>query len=322
MISGTGACVITANKGADGNFAPITSAPVNVTATPGSAPSAPTNLAAVANASERIALTWLDTATTESGFRIERSAVKINNFTEIATVGPNLTTYVDDTGLSAGTKYFYRLRSFNGVGASAYSNTTSVTTPTPPTAPSGLTTSQITSSQISLTWNDRSNNELGFKIYRSPDGITFVEVAAVGVNVRQYSDTGLAPATAFSFRVVAYNAIGNSAPSNTVSATTLGDASTPPAAPTGLTATVSPGLQITLRWSDNANNESGFTIERSLDGVSFSPIASTGPNEASSATYTDIGLTASTTYQYRVRAFNGVGQSGYSNLASAKTKAR
>lgn len=92
----------------------------------------------------------------------------------------------------------------------------------------------------------------------------------------------------------------------------------PPDAPSNLTADAVASSQINLAWSDNSANEHGFRIERSLDGVNFTQIAET--NEGVTG-YPDVGLTAETTYYYRVYAFNGSGDSDYSNVASATTLA-
>ena len=90
----------------------------------------------------------------------------------------------------------------------------------------------------------------------------------------------------------------------------------PPAAPGGLTATTVSSAQIDLAWADNATNESSFGIERSLNNVSFSQIATTGANATA---YSDTGLDAGTTYYYRVRASNAGGNSPYSNVTSDTT---
>ncbi len=88
-----------------------------------------------------------------------------------------------------------------------------------------------------------------------------------------------------------------------------------PAAPTNLNATPLPG-QINLVWQDNSNNETGFTIERRVGAGDFAPLATV---VAGAANYQDNGLAELTTYTYRVRAYNGVGASAWSNENSATT---
>ena len=90
----------------------------------------------------------------------------------------------------------------------------------------------------------------------------------------------------------------------------------PPAAPSGLSATAISSSAIDLTWTDNSNDETGFNIERSLTGTSFSPLASVGANETS---YNDTGLSPNTTYWYRVNAENGEGTSAWSDIASVTT---
>lgn len=98
--------------------------------------------------------------------------------------------------------------------------------------------------------------------------------------------------------------------------------STPPpsiAAPSGLSATAQSSSSIALSWTDNANNEQNFQVERSTSsGSGFSVIATLGANSNS---YTDNGLNASTTYYYRVQASSGSTASAYSNTANATTAA-
>ena len=76
------------------------------------------------------------------------------------------------------------------------------------------------------------------------------------------------------------------------------------------------GSSIHLAWADNAANESGFLVERSTDGVTFSTVATLGANATA---FDDTGLAEATTYYYRVRAFNVAGQGGASNVAAATT---
>lgn len=94
----------------------------------------------------------------------------------------------------------------------------------------------------------------------------------------------------------------------------------PPAAPSDLTAAAQSSSQINLAWTDNATNESGFKIER-CTGVGCGNFAQVATVGAGVKSYGDTGLAASTTYTYRVRAYNAGGDSGYSNSATATTSA-
>jgi len=94
------------------------------------APNAPTDLTATAISQTRIDLAWTDNSTGELGFRIERSLNGFN-FTEIATVGPNVTTFSDQT-VVGNTTYFYRVLAFNNFGSSDPSNVAAATTPANP----------------------------------------------------------------------------------------------------------------------------------------------------------------------------------------------
>src|SRR5207249_4021036 len=98
-------------------------------------------------------------------------------------------TAYSDAGLAAATTYTYRVLAYNTGGNSAYSNTTSATTLAGPPngAPANLTATAVSSTQVNLAWTDNSTNEDGFKIERSTDGVTFTQIATVGVNVTIYS---------------------------------------------------------------------------------------------------------------------------------------
>lgn len=93
---------------------------------------------------------------------------------------------------------------------------------------------------------------------------------------------------------------------------------TVPNAPTGLTATAASTSAIALTWGDNAGNETGYYVQRSSDGSSWALIATLASNATS---FNDSGLNADTTYYYQVYAYNSVGNSDFSNTASAKTQA-
>ncbi len=284
-------------------------------------PAAPSNLTAAVASDTQINLSWADNSGNEEGFEVERCAgAGCTNFQTRAEVAAGVTTYAD-AGLTAGTTYRYRVRAFNGSADSGFTNEVDATTTGgggdtttgKPAAPSGLSGTAVSSVQIDLTWTDTSSNEEGFKLYRALDGVNFSRIATLGVGVTSYSDTGRAAATTYQYRVVSYNAAGNSANSNTISVTTFPAATTLPAAPTGLVLTPLSGGQVRLNWTDNATNEDGFKIYRATDGVNFTQVGKPGAN---TTTFTDSGLTRGQTYQYRLRAYNAAGNSAYTNTAS------
>lgn len=97
----------------------------------------------------------------------------------------------------------------------------------PPTAPSGLSATATSSSSISLTWTDNSDNETGFEMERSANGSTgWSQIATPAANATSASDTGLSASTAYYYRIRAVNASGNSAYSSTANTTTDGSGGT------------------------------------------------------------------------------------------------
>jgi hypothetical protein len=105
----------------DGNGVPSVAKIIQISSAAIPALSAPTDLSAAAVSKTQINLTWLDTSGNEDGFKIE-GAPDGKPFTQIATVGGNVTTY-SNTGLTCATFYQYRVRAYNSNGNSAYSNT-------------------------------------------------------------------------------------------------------------------------------------------------------------------------------------------------------
>jgi len=252
---------------------------------PPATPRAPTNLTtAPVSGLPRLDLNWTDNASDEQGFRIERAPDAggfAGTYVQIASVGANITTY-RNTGLEASTRYWYRVRAYNTLGNSGYSNEQSGMV-APPIAPSALVgTAHANGKRVDLGWTDNSNDEQGFRIERAPDnnGVpgTFERIGSVGANGVTYSSAGLTTGTRYWFRVFAYNSVGPSAFSNEVGVTTL----SPSAAPSNLLATTISGVRIDLTWTDNATDEQGFRIERAPDvgGVAgtFAQIGSVAAN--------------------------------------------
>src|SRR5207245_376089 len=108
----------------------------------------------------------------------------------------------------------------------------------------------------------------GFKVYDSTDGVTYTLLTTVGAGATGYNWTSASSGTTYSFQVTAYNAAGESPPSDTAAATTP---EAPPAAPSNLAATAAAnGTQVNLTWTDNSTKEIGFNVYLSTDGVNYS----------------------------------------------------
>src|SRR5262249_52839796 len=147
----------------------------------------------------------------------------------------------------------------------------------------------------------------GNEIFRSPDGVTFQEIATVNRNATTFTDSGLNPATLYFYRVVATNQLGDSPPSNTFSIRTR------IAAPALTIADVCVG-SIDLSWTATANNH--YDVKRSTDGINFTLIATV---PASQTTFMDTGL-ANGTFFYQVTAVSTFPEgtdTGDSNVAKA-----
>jgi uncharacterized protein YunC (DUF1805 family) len=132
------------------------------------APTAPSGLAVSAAAYNSVNVRWSDNSGDESGFKVERSGNGVD-FTEIATLGAGTTSFADN-GVVASSPYFYRVRAYNSVGNSPYSNTGAVTTPAvptpPPAQPTSVTARNDADGSATVTWADASTNETSFEVRR------------------------------------------------------------------------------------------------------------------------------------------------------------
>jgi serine/threonine protein kinase len=195
------------------------------------------------------------------------------------------------------------VRATNPTSVTGTSSSTRADGAASPSAPTNLTATPVSATTIRLRWTDNSNNESGFTVI---DGTTSRNT---GANATTYDWYGLTPDTHTCFKVRAYNASGVSAYSPTAQqdwacATSLSGAG--PAAPTNLTATPVGPTSIRLQWTDNANDESGFTVFNSLMSRNV------GANATSSNWD---GLAPGTYMCFKVRAYNSSGVSAYSPTA-------
>lgn len=178
-------------------------------------PSVPQNLNASVLSETQIDLSWNASTDAESGVS------RYNVYRDDDYVGYSANLQFRDNNLTPGTTYTYEVTAVNGAGTeSARSASAQATTPSddePPTQPEDLSALAVSSSQIDLTWTASTDNSgvTGYHIYRDGQEIgTSTETT--------YSDTGLLPATTYSYMVSAYDAANNeSYPSDAVQATTL-----------------------------------------------------------------------------------------------------
>lgn len=203
---------------------------------------------------------------------------------------------------------------------SAGGTSSTVPTTTAPTAPSNMSARAASDQRIDLTWADNSGDESGFRIERSPDGVTWSEIAQVGANVKTYADTGLAASTWYHYRVRAWNSAGTSAYSNVASASTQAPALPPPPAPAppgGVSATTI-DTTVVVSWVDQSSNEAGFEVLRETynarKGTWGSPtVLKVAIPDVTSLTDSP----GSGTYRYSVRTYNAGGSSPWAGPAGA-----
>lgn len=178
-------------------------------------PSAPTNLAATAPAYNRVNLSWNSSSDNVgvAGYYIIRNGVTINT--------SSTNSFIDNATLPA-TTYTYQTIAFDAAGNnSAPSNIATVTTPAasdiqPPSSPTSLVATVVSSNQVNLYWNPSLDNVgvAGYEVYRNNTKIAAIVTTSFG-------DTGLTPSTTYTYFVRAYDGAGNfSNPSNLVSMTT------------------------------------------------------------------------------------------------------
>ncbi|MEX0642244.1 MAG: hypothetical protein WD468_06060, partial [Pirellulales bacterium] len=263
---------------------------VTVTGTLGDPPPAlnglpaPAGVAVTGTSSTGINLSWNDGAG-ETSYTVERSADGATYVT--AGTSPAGTTTFSDAGLASHQRFFYRVRANDAGGVSAASNI--VHALTRPGAVTSLSVTSWTEDKLILNWLDRSGDS-GYRVERSTDGTNWSAIATVGTNVPSDTNVGLAGGTTYSYRVVTVDAGGDAATSGVV----IG--STRLAAVGGLALSEIMADQIRLSWTD-INSESGYLIERSTDGETYSSQATL---PADSTTYLDDTVTPADEFYYRV----------------------
>jgi fibronectin type 3 domain-containing protein len=189
-----------------------------------------------------------------------------------------------------------------------------------PTAPSSLTATAASGTQINLAWTASTDNVgvTGYQVERCQGAGCTNFASVTTVTGTTFSNTGLTNGTSYSYRVRATDAAGNpSAYSNVASASTPDTQA--PTAPSNVTAKTVTSHRVDLTWTASGDNVgvTGYQIERcqNPDCTNFAPLAT-----ATGTTYSDTTVTADNIFRYRVTATDAAGNlSNYSNVATANT---
>ena len=287
-----------------------------IAALPTTAPPAPSNLGVTTPTAGSAHLTWTapasDGGTALLHYTVYRSTSSVSPGSAIATVPATQTTF-DDSGLSAGTTYYYSVTASNIVGEGGVSNTASTQVLTAPSAPTSVSAAASGSDSITVTWaapaSDGGSAVTGYQVTRfdsaDPSGVAVG--GPLAANATSFNDTGLATGTAYTYQVAAMNAIGTGTPSGSTAAVT---AVTTPSAPQS-PAVVATGVgAVQVSWSapssDGGSPILNYAIYRSTSsGLQGSLVANTA--DGTTTQLADAGLAAESTQYYTVIAVNAVG---------------
>jgi titin len=302
-------------------------------------PAAPAHLSGEGVSATQITLTWSDRSDNETGFGIERAPESGSAWQALAGVGAD-TTRFSDNGLQPNTAYRYRVRALNGAKTSAWVESGVIRTLPPPASapPSPALTARVNgSSSITLTWSINSvpeNRQTKFFLdawKTATPGTLLLEAEEFLGDAATFTHSGLAPDTAYSYRLRAWNEMGYSAEA-LAGGTTTAAPPDPPHAPTLLSATALSMTDVRLTWQlpDSPSAETfvvsrspraaGTWTETTVPRAEATPLSA--PAGSSRFEWIDSsGLNADRAYDYRLVAVNAAGTSSPSNLLSVTTMA-
>ena len=257
----------------------------------------PTGLTCTSISSKHVTLEWQDNSACESQYFIDQW-IENEGWRNIgSTWASNNTTTIERT-FAPSTQYRFQVRAYGYTGTYSQPSEAIVTTPAWPAAPSGLTATVVSNSQIDLSWTASPSGATKYEVEWSPNNSAWLLLASLDANVTTFSDRWLADEMLCYYRVRAANDAGASGYSNTVlAATSL-------IAPTELTLTSISCSQVVLEWQDNSLGENYYHIDQWVND-NWTRIKSVSSN---SKTATIDGTFApSTGYRFRVRAYRNAG---------------
>ncbi|MBN1950885.1 MAG: hypothetical protein JW801_06750 [Bacteroidales bacterium] len=272
-------------------------------------PEAPTGLTVLERSFDFIYLVWTDNSETEDNFIIERHT-EGNEFAEYATVAANSSYYIDYT-VEPNTRYYYRVYAVNADGSSEYSNEVDTSTydlpNRPPDSPTYLSGYFDNVNRVILGWQDNSENETGFMVYRGTSRNSLSLLDSVVRDGTEYSDYRIGSNTTYYYAVLAQNSYGSSATTDTL-LVEVGEivVDEPVLTLEDVTAT-----EVTLSWTQI--HDASYTLYRS------SREDTSGIVLHDTSVYTDTGLISNTLYTYQLQVEDSDGDTLLSNILSVKT---
>lgn len=263
-----------------------------------------------------VAITWVDNADNEVNFLVQFNDG--GGWRDLGYLPKDATAFAHKTP-SPGLDNLYQVFAVGPEGTlSDASNVAgvSIEAVAAPIAPAGLSAQADASDLVFLAWADASTNEAGFIIERAEGDGEFAELVQLDVDSTGFGDFAVKPESSYRYRVRTFNGAGLSEWSNVASVKTplFSLDAVEPAPPSHLAAARTADNTAGLAWKDNSSREGGFIVERQEDGGLWTVIATLGANETS---YADSTRKSGKKYAYRVRAFNLLGHSPYSNVAQA-----
>ena len=304
--------------------------PTSATLTAITQPGAPTGLTLGTATTSAQPLTWTAPSSTGGSaitdYVVQYALAGSGTWTTFAD-GTSTSTSATVTGLTGGTSYDYRIAAVNAAGTGAYSSTATGTTAagaSTPGAPTSIGFGTVSATQIPMSWvapaSDGGSTITDYVIETSLAGSGSWTVYSDGTSAAVATTiVGLTQGTSYDIRVAAVNAVGQGPWSSTATKQTA----TVPGAPTGLTIGTATSVSQPLTWTAPS-----YTGEVLLTDyvIQYAPAGSgtwtTFAHTASTtASITVTGLSASTSYDYRVAAVNSVGAGSYSSTVTGSTAA-
>jgi fibronectin type 3 domain-containing protein len=277
-------------------------------------PSTPENVKAEALSSSSIRVSW-DAVTGADSYKVYYGNSPDDSFTN--SIGGGTGTSYTDASCAPETTRYYKVSAVNGTGESEKSSATSATTPelSVPSAPSNVTATAQSSSNIRITWNTVSG-ATSYKVYYEIGSSSTKNLAGTVTSGTSYTHTGLQSSTTYYYYITAINSAGESGYSAYGSAATSssGGGTTVPSAPTNISATAQSSSSISVSWN-SVSGATSYKVYYEIGSSSTKNLAGT----VTGTSYTHTELEANTTYWYYIKAVNSAGESGYSTGSSAKT---